>query len=86
MPQLAAVVVRCLQPDPEARYADMRALINGLDHPETIDISILDQDTGAESSVPFWQSPFGAVIRGFLILFVITMLALLAQAIRSTLP
>jgi serine/threonine protein kinase len=46
-PQLAAIVATCLARDPEARYADMNALIEALEHPEGVDISILDKLSAA---------------------------------------
>src|SRR6266545_2027280 len=42
-PQLAAIVATCLALDPEDRYADMDALIEALDHPENVDVTILDK-------------------------------------------
>jgi eukaryotic-like serine/threonine-protein kinase len=42
-PQLAAVVATCLALKPEDRYGDMDTLINALDHPEDVDVSILEK-------------------------------------------
>ncbi len=42
-PQLAAVVATCLALTPEDRYADMDTLIDALDHPENVDVTILDK-------------------------------------------
>jgi serine/threonine protein kinase len=42
-PQLAAVVATCLALNPQDRYGDMDALIDALDHPENVDVSILEK-------------------------------------------
>jgi serine/threonine-protein kinase len=42
-PQIAAIVATCLARNPEDRYADMNALIEALDHPENVDISVLEK-------------------------------------------
>jgi serine/threonine protein kinase len=82
-PQLAAIAARCLQRDPRDRYPDMPALIEALDHPETVDLAILDKATGPAAAAPFWRSPTFVVI-GFSLLFIIaiTALAFSLQALR----
>src|SRR6266498_4740462 len=42
-PHLAAIVATCLAVDPNDRYADMDALIDALDHPENLDVTILEK-------------------------------------------
>lgn len=42
-PQLAAIVATCLARNPNDRYTDMTALIQALDHPETVDLAILEK-------------------------------------------
>jgi serine/threonine-protein kinase len=42
-PQIAAIVATCLARNPEDRYADMNALIEALDHPENVDVSVLEK-------------------------------------------
>ncbi len=81
-PQLAAIVAKCLQHDPDARYPDMRALIEALDHPETADLSLLEQ--APASQVPsFWRSQaVRALGLSALLLLAIVVLALALQAIR----
>jgi serine/threonine protein kinase len=78
-PQIAAIVARCLQRDPAGRYADMAALINTLDHPETVDVSLLDA-LSAPPHRSLWRSQ---VFRGIAIALVILagfiLLALLLQ-------
>src|SRR5689334_1433722 len=40
-PQLAAIVTKSLQRNPDDRYPDLNAFVNALDHPETANLSIL---------------------------------------------
>jgi len=42
-PQIAAIVATCLARNPEDRYANMNALIEALDHPDNVDVSVLDK-------------------------------------------
>ncbi|HLY27257.1 MAG TPA: serine/threonine-protein kinase, partial [Aggregatilineales bacterium] len=46
-PQVATLVARCIQRDPDGRYDDMEALIHDLDHLESIDSSALEDLTTA---------------------------------------
>lgn len=79
---LAAVVARSLQRDPDLRYPDMRAFIQALEHPESQDIAILDEAT-APTSQPWWQASYiKAVGAAVVIMAVIVVLALAAQALR----
>ena len=81
-PQLAAVVARCLQRNPDDRYPDLRAFLRDLDNLDSVDISILDKGTGEQTALPFWYSPtFRTVIVSILILVAIVILALAAQGI-----
>ena len=41
-PKFAAIVARCLAHDPHDRFADMEALVQALDDPDQVDITILD--------------------------------------------
>jgi serine/threonine-protein kinase len=84
-PQLAAVVARCLQRNPADRYADVAAMLHDLDHLDTVDISILEKQTGAHTAAPFWQSPtVKAVLIGVLVLAGIIVLAIAVQALRGS--
>jgi eukaryotic-like serine/threonine-protein kinase len=49
-PQLAAIVARCLRKKPEERFESMEALLQALDHPETADLSLLEQSSTVKSS------------------------------------
>jgi serine/threonine-protein kinase len=83
-PQLAAVVARTLQRSPADRYPDMHAFVEALDHPETVDITILDKLTGVQTALPFWRSQaFVAVAISLLVMAAIVIIALLAQAARG---
>jgi eukaryotic-like serine/threonine-protein kinase len=41
-PQLAATIARCLCRNPQDRFADMQSLLHALDHPDSMDITLLD--------------------------------------------
>ena len=81
-PQLAAFVARCLQLKPEDRFPDMHALLDGLDHIESIDVSILDRVQVKKSH--FWNSPtFVAIGSAILLLTAIIILAFILQALHK---
>jgi len=81
-PQLAAFVARCLQREPESRFSDMHALLDGLDHLESMDISILERTTEKKSY--FWHSPtFIAIGSALLLLTAIIVLAFILQALHK---
>jgi serine/threonine-protein kinase len=80
--RLAAFVARCLQLKPEDRFPNMHALIDSLDHLESIDVSILERTTEKKSH--FWHSPtFMAVGSALLLLAAIIILAFILQAIHK---
>jgi serine/threonine protein kinase len=82
-PELAAIVAKSLQRAPDDRYPDMRAFIQALDHPETADVTILDQATGVGAAESFWNSTaFKALIVSFLVILIIVVLAFLLQSLR----
>jgi len=63
--QLAAIVAVCLARDPKDRYADMTGLIQALDHPENVDLTILEKlNTSSESAISLNQRQ---IIQGVLI-------------------
>jgi serine/threonine-protein kinase len=83
--ELAAITALCLARNPEERYADMPALMDALDHPESADLSILEKAagkaTGSESS--FVQSQtLKAIGIAIVILLAIVALALALQSLR----
>jgi serine/threonine-protein kinase len=81
---IAALVAKCLQKDPEARFATMDELVNAIDHPDTIDLKVLDQKPAAKGNGPSLatiQALRGIVIAiGILILMVA--LALVLQTLK----
>ena len=83
-PELAAIVAQCLQRDPADRYADMRALIEALDHPETADLTLLDREAVTTvAEIPWYRSlAVKAVATAFVILIVIVVLAIVLQSAR----
>ena len=79
-PQLAAVVARCLQRDPNARYATMHGLSHDLDHLDAVDVSVLEVGTGAATAVPFWRLPtFRTIVVSVIVLLGIIIFALAVQ-------
>jgi eukaryotic-like serine/threonine-protein kinase len=54
--ELTAIVARCLARDPNERYPDMKSFIDALDHPDAVDITILDHVDSAPARSSFWQS------------------------------
>jgi len=53
---LAAVIVRCLQKKPDDRFADVRAFLQALDHPEAVDLSILQTAGGKPAADPYLRN------------------------------
>jgi serine/threonine protein kinase len=83
-PQLAAIVAKCLQRNPDDRYPDLRAFIDALDHPEAADLSILDKGTGPASAVPFWRTQTAALVGTIvLVILAVVVLAFATQALHA---
>jgi len=83
-PELAAIVSYCLARNPNNRYQDMLALINGLDHPEIADLGILDKLDSLPNRSSFWQSQaFRGVAIALAILAGFTILAMLLQTLHK---
>jgi eukaryotic-like serine/threonine-protein kinase len=83
-PELAVIVSTCLARDPNKRYPDMPAFINGLDHPETADLGILDKLDSPSVGASFWQSQaFRGVGIALAILAGLTILALVLQGLHK---
>jgi len=83
-PQLAAVVARAMQRNPEERCPDMPSLIYDLEHLEAIDISILDRVEAPSQELPFWRSPFFvSVLMALVVLLVLIVIAFGLQALHK---
>ena len=81
-PQIAAIVARSLQRNPDERYQDMRAFIDALNYPETASLAILDQAPTTKSN-QFWRSQsVQAIGISVVVMIVIVALALALQALR----
>jgi serine/threonine-protein kinase len=79
--QLAAIVATCLARNPDDRYADMTTLIQTLDHPENVDLTVLEKSNA--SSSPIVSLTQMQVIRGVLIaLGIMVGLVLLALGLQ----
>ena len=84
-PQLAAIVARCLARNPDDRFVGMDAFVAALDHPETVDISILDKlnvSKGSFLSLEQLQAVKGVLI-GVGILVALVVLAMLLQFLHK---
>jgi eukaryotic-like serine/threonine-protein kinase len=82
-PQLAAVVARCLQRNPNDRYSDMHALVHDLDNLDQVDVSILERVSAPSSARAFWRSPIlKAVGSTLLLLAVIILLAFVLKSMH----
>jgi eukaryotic-like serine/threonine-protein kinase len=81
---IAAVVAKCLQKDPDNRFQNMEAFIDGLNNPDSVDSSILDQKSKASSSGP--SLAVLQTIRGIgiaiLVMLAFVVLALILQTLR----
>jgi eukaryotic-like serine/threonine-protein kinase len=83
-PQLAAVVARCLQRNPDGRYRDMHALLADINNLEAVDTTILNQMTGAQTALPWWRSQtFATLVVTILVMLAIVAIAVAAQALRG---
>ena len=80
-PQLAAIVARCLSRNPNDRYVDMISLKDALDHPEKVDISILEKlksQVGSSQALAQIQTIKG-ILTGLGIVAALIVIALLLQ-------
>ena len=83
-PQLAAVVSRAMQRNPELRYADLHAFVHDLDHLEAVDLAILDRVEAAAAPLPFWRSPtFVSVLMALVVLLVLVIAGFGLQALHK---
>lgn len=82
--QLAATVAKTLQKNPDDRYPTVRAFIDALEHPETVDTAILDHITGESTRIPFYRSQaFIAIVASIVIIVGIIVFAVVVQATRA---
>lgn len=81
---IAAIVAKCLQKDPAERFESMEALVDAIDHPEAVDVRILDQKLAATGNRPSLATVQAlrsvAIAIGIMILIVV--LALLLQTLK----
>jgi serine/threonine-protein kinase len=81
--QLAAIVARCLQRNPDQRYASMNELLAALDHPEDADLTILEKAAPVAKLPGFWKSQvFRGIMAALLILVILVFFAYIAQTLR----
>ncbi len=80
---IAAVVARCLRRNPNERYATMRELVAALEHPETADLSLLEEEAHTPTQMAWWRSSaFKAVLIAVGILAAIVVLAFVLASLR----
>jgi serine/threonine-protein kinase len=78
--QVAAIVSKCLQREPELRYSSLKEFINDLENPDQVDILILDKPTGLSKTASWWRSPVVVSVgTALIILITIIIIALLLQ-------
>jgi serine/threonine-protein kinase len=81
--QMAAIVARCLLRNPAERFPDMPALIDALDHPESVDLSVLDRPVETRESYNLLSSmAIRAVAMSFIIILALIALAFVLQSLR----
>ncbi len=82
-PPIAAIVARCLQRSPDARYEDMRALVRDIEHLDGVDLTILETGTGPQTArASIWQSEwFQGVMLAVIVILCIIVLALVGQGV-----
>ncbi|MBN1440382.1 MAG: serine/threonine protein kinase [Anaerolineales bacterium] len=80
---LAAVVTRCLQKKPEDRFPDVRALLEALENPETVDLAILETAGGKPSGTSYLRNQVVlALAISFGLLLFVALAALFLQSLR----
>lgn len=78
--QVAAIVSKCLQREPELRYSSLKEFINDLENPDQVDILILEKPTGLSKTAIWWRSPVVVSVgTALIILITIIIIALLLQ-------
>lgn len=81
-PQMAAIVAKTLQRNPDDRFPDMHAFIAALDHPDEMDVSLLEKSAGPGTKVPWWRGEAAKLVfYCMLALLIIVALGFLAQAL-----
>jgi eukaryotic-like serine/threonine-protein kinase len=81
---IAAIVARCLEKNPDDRFQSMEELINAIDHPESVDTSILNKkkpDNNGGPSLAILQTLRGIAI-AFIVLAILVVLALFLQTLK----
>jgi eukaryotic-like serine/threonine-protein kinase len=81
---LAAIVVRCLQKKPDDRFPDVRAFLDALDHPESVDLAVLATAGRRGGADPYLRNQvLLALAISFGILAVVGVLALVLQSLHT---
>jgi eukaryotic-like serine/threonine-protein kinase len=83
-PQLAAIVAQCLLKEPAERFQNMEALVEALNNPENMDISVLDRPSLNQNSTPSLaqMQALRAIGIALVVLLALVALALILQTFR----
>lgn len=83
-PEIAAIIAQCLARQPNERFANMNVLIEAIDHPENVDLSILSKlDAPPNKRRSFLHSlTFKVLGMALVLLTVIAIVAFTLQAIK----
>lgn len=83
-PQLAAIVAHCLARIPNDRYPNMLSFIDAIDHPEMVDLGILEKLDSYPDHPSLWQSQaFRGIAIALAILAGFIILALILQTLHK---
>lgn len=80
-PELAAIVARCLQRSPEARYADMGELIADLKNPQRANLALLETPEPKTGPGILQTQTFWGILLGMGLMAVLILLALFLQTL-----
>ncbi len=82
-PQLAAVVTKTLQRNPDDRYLDLKAFIHDLDHLDAVQTDILQSPSNAPRVTPWYRTQAVVTVGiSILIMLGIIVIAVAASALR----
>jgi serine/threonine-protein kinase len=83
-PALAAIVAKAMQRDLEQRYPDLHAFLRDLDHPEGVDLAILERHEKPVAPLPWWRSQaFVSVLMALVALLVLVIAGFGLQAMHK---
>jgi serine/threonine-protein kinase len=82
-PQLAAIVAKAMQRGLDQRYADLHAFLDDLEHPEAVDVGILERHEAPVAPLPWWRGQaFVSVLMALVVLLVLVIAGFGLQAMH----